>query len=83
MPIYEYQAADGTRGCGRCREPFEVFGKAADPPLAACPGCGAPVRRLISTCAVGSSRSGLAARAKSAGFHKLERRDRGVYEKAF
>lgn len=83
MPIYEYQARDETAGCQHCREAFEVFQKMADSPLDKCPECGAPVCRLISTHAVGSSKSGFDARAKNAGFHKLVRRDKGTYEKSY
>ena len=83
MPIYEYQVKDESGGCERCRAVFEIFQKMADPPLGNCPDCGAPVCRLISTHAVGASKSGFDARAKSAGFHKLVRRDKGTYEKSY
>ena len=83
MPIYEYQARDKAKCCDHCRDKFEVFGKASEPPLAACPRCDSPVYRLISACSVGASKSGLDARAKSSGFHKLVKRDKGVYEKSY
>lgn len=83
MPIYEYQAKDEAHRCDYCAKPFEQIQKISDPPLAVCPKCGAPVVKLISAHAVGDSKSGLDARAKSAGFHKLVRRDKGTYEKAY
>jgi putative FmdB family regulatory protein len=83
MPIYEYEGADPKTGCPHCRNGFEVFRKMTDVPLAACPQCGGPVRRRISAASVGASRSGFNDRAKAAGFHRLERRDKGAYEKVF
>ena len=83
MPIYEYQAEEPTRNCSCCRRPFEALRKLSDPPLAACPRCGAPVVKLISAPSVGASRSGLDARAKHAGFHKLQRLGKGEYEKRY
>jgi putative FmdB family regulatory protein len=83
MPIYEYEAADPARACVRCRTAFEHFHRAAEPPLAACPHCGAAVRKLISAPAVGGSRSGFDDRARHAGFHKLKRTGKGEYEKMY
>ncbi|MEI6970135.1 MAG: zinc ribbon domain-containing protein [bacterium] len=83
MPIYEYQVRDGADGCDSCRHVFEVFQKMADQPLDKCPECGAAVSRMISTHAVGASKSGFDARAKNAGFHKLVKRDKGTYEKSY
>lgn len=83
MPIYEYQAKNESASCPHCTTSFEVFQKLSDPPLEKCPQCAAPVCRLISTHSVGSSRSGFDARAKSAGFHKLVKRDKGTYEKTY
>jgi putative FmdB family regulatory protein len=42
MPTYEYE-------CGRCGERFEQFQRITDDPLEKCPGCGAPIRRLLGT----------------------------------
>ncbi|MGB7218818.1 MAG: zinc ribbon domain-containing protein [Vicinamibacterales bacterium] len=42
MPLYEYQCD----GCGR---QFELIRKFSDPPLDACPSCGAAVRKLFSS----------------------------------
>lgn len=46
MPIYEYKAVEG--GCEYCRQRFEIRQKITEPPLASCPQCQAPVRRLVS-----------------------------------
>lgn len=50
MPIYEYQAEQPKKSCRLCRRPFEVFQGLRDLPLALCPECGNPVRKLISWC---------------------------------
>lgn len=83
MPIYEYQAGDRAHSCATCAVGFEILQSLSDPALETCPSCGAPVRKLISAPAVGGSKSGFDDRAKSAGFHKLERRGRGEYEKKY
>jgi putative FmdB family regulatory protein len=83
MPIYEYEPFDDTRSCDYCRAGFEQLRRMSDPPLTACPKCGAPVRKKISAPAVGSSASGLDDRAKSAGFSKLKRIGKGEYEKQY
>jgi len=41
MPTYEYR-------CPQCGTDFEKFQKMSDPPLAACPSCGAEAERRIS-----------------------------------
>lgn len=40
MPTYDYECPKGHR--------FEVFQKMTDEPVAECPECGAPAKRLIS-----------------------------------
>ena len=42
MPLYEYQ-------CESCAHRFELIRKFSDPPLAACPSCGGPVKKLLSS----------------------------------
>jgi putative FmdB family regulatory protein len=42
MPLYEYQ-------CTKCGQKTELLQRFADAPLAACPSCGAPVKKLISS----------------------------------
>ena len=41
MPVYEYE-------CDTCKKTFEVRQSMADKPLADCPDCGQPVRKIIS-----------------------------------
>ena len=45
MPIYEYQ-------CDGCADRFEVKQSMKDDALSACPKCGKPVQRLISSPAI-------------------------------
>ena len=40
MPIYGYE-------CQSCGHHFEVFRNISDPPLADCPECGGPIRKLL------------------------------------
>jgi len=83
MPIFEYRAVDSRKACKFCRGGFETLVRTSDLPVAVCPECGAPVKKMISAPAVGSSRSGFDDRAKSAGFHKLKRLGKGEYEKSY
>lgn len=83
MPIYEYQARDQGRSCSKCMNSFDVIQSLSEKKLEICPVCGAPVVRLISAPAVGSSQSNLDDRAKSAGFHKLKKLGKGEYEKQY
>jgi putative FmdB family regulatory protein len=46
MPIYEYRAIG--KGCGYCRDGFEIKQRMDAIPLKICPKCGATVRRLVS-----------------------------------
>ncbi len=50
MPIYEYQAVNSEVSCHQCRQPFEIFQKLHETPLAVCPHCGAELRKIISWC---------------------------------
>lgn len=80
MPIYEYQAEEEDKGCPRCARPFELMQRMSDAPLASCPDCGQPVRRLISRPAIGASQTGFDQKAKQSGFHKLQKVSKGEYE---
>lgn len=51
MPLYEYQ-------CESCEHRFEKIQKYTDPPPAACPECGAAVRKLASSPAIQFKGSG-------------------------
>jgi putative FmdB family regulatory protein len=42
MPLYEYQ-------CTQCNTRTEVLQRLDDAPLATCPACGGPVKKLISS----------------------------------
>lgn len=83
MPIYEYQANEGGPHCGYCVNGFEIIQQISDAPLKQCPKCGAPVTKQISAPRVGSSKSNLDDRAKSAGFTKLKRLGKGEYERQY
>ncbi|MEO8459021.1 MAG: zinc ribbon domain-containing protein [Dokdonella sp.] len=81
MPIYRY--ASEHPGCDVCREGIEILQKLSDPPLIACPECGAEVRRVLSAPQVVS---GEAHRLKEShvakhGFTQYRRAGKGVYEK--
>ena len=83
MPIYEYEVKEGVEGCDFCRTGFELVRTISEPPLDKCPRCKAAIRKLISPPFIGGSKSGLDARAKNAGFHKLQRIGKGEYEKKY
>ncbi|MBQ6923335.1 MAG: zinc ribbon domain-containing protein [Kiritimatiellae bacterium] len=83
MPIYEYQVAEGAKGCPFCTRGFEQIQTLAEPKLEKCPECGAPVVRVISAPSLGKSQSSLDDRAKAAGFTKLKRLGKGEYEKQY
>jgi putative FmdB family regulatory protein len=51
MPLYEYE-------CDACGRRFERIQKFSDPPVAACPTCDGPVRKLLSTPAIQFKGSG-------------------------
>jgi putative FmdB family regulatory protein len=83
MPVYEYEAVEGTAGCDYCSRGFECVRRMADAPLTQCPRCGAAVRKIVSAPSIGSSRTGFDDRARGAGFHKLKRLGKGEYEKQY
>jgi putative FmdB family regulatory protein len=82
MPIYEYQAS-GKKSCGHCRERFEELQSVGDAPLAACPKCGAPVRRAISATRtpIKSNIDISNKRVGDLGFTRYEKKGKGYYEK--
>ena len=51
MPIYEYE-------CEQCRHRMELIQKHNDPPLATCPKCSGPLRKLIAAPALQFKGSG-------------------------
>jgi putative FmdB family regulatory protein len=80
MPTYEYEALTPETGCENCRKPFDCIQRLSDPPLAACPACGKPVREIISMPSIGPSTASFDDKAKKGGFHKLKRLGKGEYE---
>lgn len=83
MPIYEYEAVPGEKGCAYCQNGFETIQSLSEAKLDKCPKCGAKIQRVISAPSVGKSQSSLDDRAKAAGFTKLKRLGKGEYEKQY
>ena len=83
MPIYQYEAREGEKGCPKGRAGFEVLQSLREAPLSACPDCGSRVERVPAAAAVGFSQSNLDDRAKAAGFTKLKRLGKGEYERQY
>ncbi|THB68173.1 MAG: zinc ribbon domain-containing protein [Desulfovibrio sp.] len=75
MPLYEYEHMETPCDLGQV---FEISQPLADEPLTACPKCGGPVRKLLSAPRSFSTHTN--AELRDAGFSKLVRRDKGVYE---
>jgi len=75
MPVYEYEHTQEGCPIGAV---FEVQQSIHDAPLATCPQCGRPVRKLISRTNISTPRTN--AELKDLGFTKLVKRDDGVYE---
>jgi putative FmdB family regulatory protein len=66
MPTYEYR-------CAECGNEFEKFGRMSDPPVQACPACGAEAQRKMS--------AGAGLLFKGSGFYITDYRGEG-YRKA-
>jgi putative FmdB family regulatory protein len=81
MPIYEY--VPKTAGCPACREGIEVLQRLSDPPLSACPDCGAALDRVISAPQVVSGQSHVLREGHVAkhGFTQYRKVGKGKYEK--
>ena len=81
MPIYEYAATE--KGCPHCEGHFEVLEKLSGEPLATCPQCGAPIRRVISapSVAMGNAHTLKESNVAKNGFTQYRRAGNGVYEK--
>ena len=78
MPIYQYEHVDGEPD--DCEAIIEVMQRMADDALTKCPVCDRKVRRIITSVAGHIDNLGNS-KLKNAGFTKLVRRDKGVYEK--
>ena len=81
MPIYQYKSS--SSGCAVCREGIEVLQRLSDPPLTACPECGAELTRVISAPQVISGQSHVLREGHIAehGFTQYRRVAKGKYEK--
>jgi len=81
MPIYEY--APTAKGCSACRGGIEVLQRLSDPPLAACPTCGAPLERVLCAPQVVSGQGHVLREGHLAkhGFTQYRRVGKGKYEK--
>lgn len=75
MAVYEYEHE--SRPC-RLGKTFEWEQAMSEAPLAKCPQCGRPVKRLISAPHLSFPKGD--AELKSQGFTKLVRKEKGVYE---
>ena len=75
MPIYEYEHKGKACSQGKV---FEWEQAISEEPLTTCPGCGRPVKRLISRTYLNITPTN--AELKEKGFTKLVKRDKGVYE---
>lgn len=75
MPIYEYEHIEAPCKLGIR---FELMQSIAAKPLARCPECGDPVKKLISFTHVSTPKSDRELR--DLGFTKLVKREDGVYE---
>lgn len=82
VPVYTYRAKAGATGCSDCAGAFEIRQKIDEEKLSACPRCGGPVERIITTCNFmrGYSAHPLSSRRlKQAGFKKLAKDEGGNY----
>jgi len=75
MPVYEYEHIESSCSLG---DLFEITQSLEEKPLASCPVCGGPVKKLISL--VGISTPKTNGELRDLGFTKLVKRDYGVYE---
>jgi putative FmdB family regulatory protein len=80
MPIYEYEPQEGE--CGICRGRFTLNRPVSASPLAKCPLCKKPVRKLVSAFNTPQLTKPLSAvDAKKAGFSVWKKRGQGEYER--
>jgi putative FmdB family regulatory protein len=81
MPIYVYRPT--APGCAACRDGIERLQRLADPPLAACPECGATLERVIGGTQVVAGQTHVLRENNLAkhGFTQYRRVGKGKYEK--
>jgi len=75
MPVYEYEHLDDPCDGGKVIETKQSI---SDAPLARCPNCRRPVRRIMSAPYISSPKTN--GELRDLGFTKLVKRDDGVYE---
>lgn len=81
MPIYEYQNAD-AHSCPHCEQGFERLHKSGEQDLAACPKCGAAVKKKLSAPSLAGAGPSLdPANLEKHGFTQFRKSGKGVYEK--
>lgn len=80
MPLYVYEAKEGSAGCARCRNGFEITQSLAEDRLTRCPDCGGEIFRVICAPGLTHSKTDLHYRAKRAGFKCLKKVQKGEYE---
>lgn len=80
MPIYEYEPCSGE--CKICKGGFTLNRPITAPPLAQCPLCRKPVRKLISSFSTPHHLKPLSVSdAKNAGFKVYHKIGDGEYER--
>ena len=79
VPIYEYEPAD--HDCLMCDGRIEVLQGINDPPLAYCPYCGLPVRRVISKASIKVAKGTAPDQAAKRGLTTFRKLEKGRYEK--
>jgi len=80
MPLYEYELCEGQ--CVVCGGRFTLRRALDAPPLARCPACQKPVRKVISSFNTPKLMKPVSVSdAKKAGFTVLKRLGKGEYER--
>jgi putative FmdB family regulatory protein len=82
MPIHEYVASTAAH-CAHCADGFDQLQRLADPPLAVCPACGHPVRRLLGAVPMVSGQAHVLKEKHVAkhGYTQYRKVGKGKYEK--
>ena len=78
MPIYRYKTTD--KGCPHCQPGFDQLQAMSAQPLARCPKCQGPVKKIPASFHGGTPMLS-DANLRDHGFTKLVKRDKGTYEK--
>lgn len=81
MPLYEYEHVDDECLDGSVR--FEWLQSVREEPLAFCPTCGLPVRRVVSRPGRPVLRGNPLRKAGEKGFTKFRRVGKGQWEKVY